>query len=149
MKKVEKREKLQGKKLKKRSGFTLIEMVIVVTIIGILSGVVAIKYNNAQNIARKNADYASASTLATAAYLSMENGDGASVYKDIKKLKDNKYIDRVPKPQSENAKSFKIEEKGGEIIVKLVKEKGENGEVKDLEEILYPKQDKEEAKPSV
>ena len=71
----------------KSEGFTLIEMVIVVTIIGILSSIVALKYSGAQKIARENADYANASVIATAAYLSKENGDDEGIYTSTEKLK--------------------------------------------------------------
>lgn len=104
----------------KKSGFTLIEMVIVVTIIGILSGIVAIKYSGAQKIAKENADYANASVIATAAYLSKENGDEEAVYTNLEKLKENKYIDRIPEVQSKKGEKFVIEnDNDDDIIVKI------------------------------
>ena len=61
---------LRLKKLKNKNGFTLIEMVIVITIIGILSSIAVTKYSAVQENAKKNADYATAANLATAAMLS-------------------------------------------------------------------------------
>ena len=125
-------EKNIGLKPKKRAGFTLIEMVIVVTIIGILSGIVALKYNGAQKIARENADYANASVIATASYLSRENGDEASVYTSPEKLKDGKYLDRVPKVQSKKGENFTIEAGTGDDDVVI----------KAGETVFYPREDK-------
>ena len=40
-------------KMKKRKGFTLVEMVIVVVILGILSSMALMKYNNVQENAKR------------------------------------------------------------------------------------------------
>ena len=62
------------KKIKNKKGFTLIEMVIVITIIGILSSIAVTKYSTVQENAKKNADYATAANLATAAMISISDG---------------------------------------------------------------------------
>ncbi|MEG0250569.1 MAG: type II secretion system protein [Peptostreptococcus sp.] len=126
-------ELLYNTKFRKRKGFTLIEMIVVVTIIGILSGIVAIKYNGAQKMAKENTDYANASVIATAAYMSKENGDGAETYKNAVQLKEKHYLNRVPKPQSVSKEEFTILEEdqdNGDILVKVG------------EKIFYPKPDK-------
>ncbi|MGL5328736.1 MAG: pilus assembly FimT family protein [Peptostreptococcaceae bacterium] len=59
---------------KKRRGFTLIEMVVVVVIIGILSSIALIKYDKVQQDAKLKADCATASTIATAATMAYNDG---------------------------------------------------------------------------
>ena len=105
-------KKLQNKK---RSGFTLVEMVIVVTILGILSGLGFMKFGDIQEISRKNADYIAASNLATAANLflienpndfTIDDEDNSKII-DIQKLKTNGYINSIPISQTKN-KQFTI-----------------------------------------
>lgn len=58
------------KNLKKKKGFTLIELIIVIAILGILAAIAIPKFGNVQENARKKADIASAKTIAdTAAML--------------------------------------------------------------------------------
>ena len=107
--------KLKKLQNKKRSGFTLVEMVIVVTILGILSGLGFMKFGDIQEISRKNADYIAASNLATAANLFLiENPNDFTIdYEDnskiidIQKLKTNGYINSIPISQTKN-KQFTI-----------------------------------------
>ena len=52
-----------------------------VAIIGILAGIVAIKFSGAQKKAKENADYANASNIATAAYMAESEGkEGNDAY---------------------------------------------------------------------
>lgn len=97
------------RKTKKRKGFTLVELVIVVAIIGILAGVVAIKFSGAQKKARENADYANVSNIATAVYMAESEGKEGDDIKNIDKLVEAKYLSSKPKPQSVTG-DFAVEE---------------------------------------
>lgn len=97
------------RKTKKRKGFTLVELVIVVAIIGILAGVVAIKFSGAQKKARENADYANASNIVTAVYMAESEGKEGDDIKNIDKLVEAKYLSSKPKPQSVTG-DFAVEE---------------------------------------
>ena len=120
---------------KKRAGFTLVEMVIVVTILGILSGIGFMKFGKVQETSKKNADYVAAANLATATslYISEHPKEVEISDKDNEKiidtstLKSKQYINYEPKPQSE----------GDKFVIKLLKD----GEIQVLSnnKIFYPK----------
>jgi type IV pilus assembly protein PilA len=90
-------------KNKKRPGFTLVEMVIVVTILGVLSTLGFTKFVQVQENARINSDYVAASSLVTATSLALSD---KKINKDditILKLIQNGYLSIEPKPQSEGS----------------------------------------------
>lgn len=128
-------------KKKKRDGFTLVEMVIVVTILGILSGIGFMKFGDVQQTSRTNADYVAAANLATAANLCLlENPSIVTEEKGNKTikteyLKENGYINFEPKCQTNGGKF--------EIIIKVV-EGEENMKSEELfvvsdGKVFYPK----------
>ena len=100
--------KFKSLQKKKRAGFTLVEMVIVVTILGILSGIGFMKFGKVQETSKKNADYVAAANLATATslYISEHPKEVEISDKDNEKiidtstLKSKQYINYEPKPQS-------------------------------------------------
>lgn len=74
--------KVRNLKGRRRKGFTLVEMVMVVVILGILSSTALMKYNEIQKNAKLNADYASASTIATATTMALNDGKISSTTED-------------------------------------------------------------------
>ncbi len=114
---------------KKRRGFTLIEMVVVITIIGILSSIAVGQYSKVQDSAKKNADYATASNLASAAMISIAEGNESI---DPASLQKNGYIQFEPISKTEK-QGFVVTKEGDDVVVKS----GSN--------TYYPKQDKLES----
>ena len=110
--------KMQKRIMKKRKGFTLIEMVIVITIIGILSSIAVTKYSSIQENAKKNADYATAANLATAAMIAISDGETDVTTSN---LQTKGYIQVIPKSKSNNGKDFTITKSkdGDEVTVTI------------------------------
>ena len=108
--------KIQKRIMKKRKGFTLIEMVIVITIIGILSSIAVTKYSSIQENAKKNADYATAANLATAAMIAISDGEQNV---DVGSLQSKGYIEVIPKPKSDKSNDFDINAVGDSVTVKV------------------------------
>ena len=104
-------EKLNKKRNKK--GFTLIELVVVIAILGILVAIAIPKLSGFRDRAAQSADKATAATIANAAELYILgkgwkpneiNKGGNDV--NIEKLKADKLLNDTPKPQYKEASKF-------------------------------------------
>jgi type IV pilus assembly protein PilA len=87
--------KIKNRKVKR--GFTLIELVMVVGILGILSSIALVKFTDVQGNAKINADYVAASNIANAAQLAKEAGVAVT---SPESLKADGYLEGVSTPQS-------------------------------------------------
>lgn len=103
-------------KMKKRKGFTLVEMVIVVVILGILSSMALMKYNNVQENAKKKADYATASTIATATIVAMNDGQISGDQVEVSDLVSKGYLQSDVKCNS-TGKGFDITINGDSVSI--------------------------------
>ena len=108
---------------KKRRGFTLIELVMVVAILGTLSSIALVKFTDIGKESKINSDYITASNIATATKLAINDGVSDIT---LDKLSKEGYIEGTPKPQSE-AGGFVVSIDNGNINVKVG------------EKVFYPK----------
>ena len=103
---------------KKRKGFSLIEVVIAITLMAILSGIAMASYTKVQQDAKKNMDYTTAANIATAAQLADADGVDTS----IPSLVSNNYLQSTPKSQQNNGGAFTVTASDGKVIVMLGQE---------------------------
>ena len=100
----------------KREGFTLIEMVMVVVIIGVLSSTAMMKYGDVQTNAKIKADCATASTIATATTMAISEGkvkDGSTNIMNI--LVNNNYLQSASQ-SNKTGLDFIVHVKNGNTI---------------------------------
>lgn len=116
--------------MKKRRGFTLIELVIVVAILGVLSSIALVKFGDVEKNSKINADYVTANNIATAAKLAI-NSDVSEDEISIDYLVENNYLEGKPKVQSQKGKNFEVYTENEDIQVKVE------------EKTFYPKNDQE------
>lgn len=92
---------------KKKEGFTLVEVMVTVTIIGILSSIAMMSYSDVQKKAKENIDYATAANIATAAQMAITQGTEASLI-NLDLLTSKGYLQTEPKPQQSGKTSFSV-----------------------------------------
>lgn len=103
------------KMLKQQEGFTLVELMIVVVILGIISGIGIQQYGRVQESARESAHEANLRIIHGAAqmYFLMEDESTSN----IEDLEDG-YLDKVPDSPWDNGSPYTLEiTKDGEITV--------------------------------
>lgn len=103
---------------KNNKGFTLVEVVMVVAILGILSSLAIGKYSKTQETARQNADYVAATSIATAAGIAISDKVDASTSITLASLVTEGYLTNIPKPQSVSG-DFILDTTNRNITVKV------------------------------
>ncbi|WP_315167772.1 type II secretion system protein [Metaclostridioides mangenotii] len=113
-----KNKKLLRLKDRKKKGFTLVEMVIVITILGILSSIALVKYGKVQDNAKLNADYTNAANIATATSIAISDDKSIAENISVETLKEKRYLNTVPVPQSKvGSFTIKVLDNGDDIAV--------------------------------
>lgn len=118
---------VQGRWLKEENGFTMIELIIVIAIMGILSSVLVPSFSNITIKTRLKADIATIQQVQTQIEIYMAEKDGEYPGKlaaedsktlpggAVKALVDGDYI---KKSDTENQAAIKLQTKGAEIVYK-------------------------------
>lgn len=125
---------MENKKInsKKKKGFTLIELIIVIAILGILTSITIPKLSGIKEDAKEKADLANAKIIAntTAILIAQDKITGVVSASNVNSVLDEntsstygnmieKYLDSVPKPQS-GGDRFAVEVSSGSVTVYAV-----------------------------
>ncbi|WP_069649460.1 type II secretion system protein [Caloranaerobacter ferrireducens] len=107
-----------NKRLRNKKGFTLIELVVVVAVLGIISALVIPRFTNITDSAKANVDEQNRKLLQNAIELyAAENGNYPSSDEDIDKLISD-YLDQVPEVQSADNKAFFFNKNTNRVEIK-------------------------------
>lgn len=110
-------------KLKNKKGFTLVELIIVLAVLGIIAAIAVPRFAKVQDQAKIDADIAAAKNIAKAAEMYLAQVDGnLNTTISPSALVSNGYLDEVPKSQCNNHKNknFTIDiDANGKITVEV------------------------------
>ena len=108
---------------KKKKGFTLIELIIVIAIISILAAIAIPRYNKSKLKAAYAADKANRQVLTTAAEMAIADGNIDSFPWTNENHPNNEYIEKwpeIPKGLGHDGDSYKVNYENGIIEIETV-----------------------------
>lgn len=100
-----------SKMLKNRKGFTLVELMVVVVILGVLTSIAVPMYNKSQSSARENANKANIRIIDSAISMYMADNSEATLPTsdaDWQTALVGKYIQEWPSPPSTDYKAYEV-----------------------------------------
>lgn len=119
-------EKMRSE-VRKTGGFTLIELIIVLSIIGIILGIAVPGLSKTMESAKIKADQASAKTIVTAYHMALLDNSDSEI--TVEFLHERGYLDDLPKPQVKGKGSFVLSNENGKMKVRYDSSTGD---------IIYP-----------
>ncbi len=100
--------KLQNPSLRKRKGFTLIELIVVIAILAILAAIAIPSFIGTLTTAKLNTDYASARVIASAFNVALAENNAVAAIDTVGELVTLGYLDAAPVPQSATGSFFMV-----------------------------------------
>lgn len=112
-----KNTKLQNPSLRKRKGFTLIELIVVIAILAILAAIAIPTFLGTLTKARNRADIASARVIVSAFQVALAEGNPVASIDTVGELVTANYLDKAPVPQTKSTgtPAFSMTVSGNEV----------------------------------